>query len=733
LEIINQTKLQLAFIAGRMTFPKHSLSFIVKGTFDLAIGKDTLEAEEQLFPTGDEPYSDDEDGNGSNQYESDFAYFKPRTDLLLSGKCYPSSDKSVSASSVTFQVGSKSKTLNIFGNRYWQGLKKISEPIPFTEMDLRYENSFGGKGYKKNPVGKGYRKEETESGTKVHPLPNIENPRQLIHLPGDRPEPAGFGPLGKMWQQRFSKMGTYKGSWLKERWPWFPKDFDWSYFNAAPKDMQVEGYLKGDESLYFENLHPIHSNYHSQLPGLRVRLFVNELDKTKQNETDFKEVKLNLDTLWVDMGAEKLVLVWRGFTEVQSEEYEEIKHVFIVSEKISEPAQSLDYYREFFHKSITEDEEDEIFKPEEPPVQEDTVDVDVEIAKAETEIRVAMIEAGIDPDVKPPPQTEEAKQEEAKLLKEMGFEDELEEIPITREIVQERAAKGESFADEDLSNLDLSGIDLRGIDFRNAILEGVNFEKAKLTETDFTSSNLEKTNFSYANLKKSKLNEADFTEANLINADLSEAELTDTIFEKANLENAILDKVEAKDANFTEAILTNASLKWGQFQGAYFSKAILNNANFSGANLQDVSMEEALGFQVNMTAADLTQLRASDGCDFTKGIFRETIGRESIWESAILTEADFSYSQMEGADFTSAMLEKANFNASDMKFSKFTKANLHQAKFISMNLFQGSLEKTNLFEVDFRGSNLYEVEFLDAEIEHTRFDQANLKMTKLAK
>ncbi len=37
-----------------------------------------------------------------------------------------------------------------------------------------------------------------------------------------------------MWTQRYSKIGNYKGNYLKERWPWFPKDFDWGYFNAAP-------------------------------------------------------------------------------------------------------------------------------------------------------------------------------------------------------------------------------------------------------------------------------------------------------------------------------------------------------------------------------------------------------------------------------------------------------------------------------------------------------------------
>jgi len=737
LEFINQTNFQIAPLTGRIGYQKHSLTLIVKGTFDLSNEKDTVVSEEQLYPAGDELYEDDGEGTGSSRYESDFAYFKPRADLLLAGKCYAPGGRPTLAGRVTFQVGDKSKSLAVIGNRYWKGLMKtISDPERFTEMELRYENSFGGEGYKKNPVGKGYRKEQTESGSMVRPLPNIEDMQQRISSISDKPEPAGFGPLGRMWQHRFSKMGTYKGLWLKERWSWFPKDFDWGHFNAAPPDMQVDGYLKGDEELYFENLHPIHSKYQSQLPGLRIRCFINELDEKNpeaKGKKNFKEVKMNLDTLWVDMEAEKLVLVWRGASEIKDEDYEEIKHILIVSEKLEDQPELIDHYQTLLEKELAEEEEEEIIEP--VPIEEEDeedIEMEAEIAKAETQMRASLIEAGIDPD-NPPEPSEEDKKREAEILKEMGIEEETEEIPITREIVQQRASKGESFAGEDLSSLDLSGLEMQGIDFRNTILSGVNFKKTNLSGTDFTAANLEKAELNGADMKKAKLNEADFSDANLTGADLSEAELADAIFEKANLENAIFDKVDATDANFTQANLTNASLKWGQFQGAYFSKAILDNANFSGSNLQDVSMEEASGFHVNMTAADLTQLRASDGCDFTQGIFRETIGRESIWEKATLRGADFSFSKMEGADFSSSILEKANFSAADMKFARFTKANLQQAKFISMNLFQGSLEKTNLEEADFSGSNLYGVEFLEAKIVRTKFEQANLKMTKLAK
>ncbi|UCF63211.1 MAG: DUF2169 domain-containing protein [bacterium] len=346
---------------GRLNFPGYSLTFIVKGTFDLREGEKSGLSAEQQYPTGDEFYPDDEERTGSPRYEMDFAYFKPRADLLLVGKCHAPGKDPVKACRVTFRVGSKSRSLGIFGKRSWKhdvmGLGTISEPRPFRTMELRYERSYGGNGYKKNPVGKGYERSLDTVGIKGRYLPNIEDPENLIESSGSHPEPMGFGPLNRMWQLRHSKMGTYKGKYQKERWPWFPEDFDWSHFNAAPAEMQLEGYLRGDEELYFENMHKKYSRYSAYLPGLRVRGFVNTLTDDKSDKNGFVEVPLNLDTLWVDMEDEKLVLVWRGWTEVQSEEYDEIQHIFLISEILEEKRKNVDECHKFFVDALAEEEE----------------------------------------------------------------------------------------------------------------------------------------------------------------------------------------------------------------------------------------------------------------------------------------------------------------------------------------------------------------------------------------
>ena len=105
MELLNKTSFQFAPLIGRLNYPKLSLTLIVKSTFDLKFGQTATVAVEQLYPTGDEFYSDDEEMLGSPRYETDFAYLKPKADLLLVGKCNAPGKKPIPACKVAFQVG----------------------------------------------------------------------------------------------------------------------------------------------------------------------------------------------------------------------------------------------------------------------------------------------------------------------------------------------------------------------------------------------------------------------------------------------------------------------------------------------------------------------------------------------------------------------------------------------------------------------------------------------------
>ncbi|MDE3223923.1 MAG: DUF2169 domain-containing protein, partial [Nitrospirota bacterium] len=168
-------------------------------------------------------------------------------EILLRGKCYAPKGKTIPAAKVTAKVGSLSKSLAVFGNRTWVkrgGVQVPSEPEPFAEMDLTYAHAFGGKGYDQNPIGKGFIAEPDQAAEQNLSLPNIESPNSLIGSPADRREPSGFLPYDVMWPQRSKKLGTYDERWLKERWPYFPDDMDYSFFNVAPKDQWLTGATK---------------------------------------------------------------------------------------------------------------------------------------------------------------------------------------------------------------------------------------------------------------------------------------------------------------------------------------------------------------------------------------------------------------------------------------------------------------------------------------------------------
>lgn len=773
LRVVNETPFKFAPLPGRMNFPQHSMTLIVKGTFQLAHGHVAALADEQEPLSGPKFYEDDEEQRGSLRYDSDFAFFKPRADLLLVGTCYVPDGVPVREIQAGFRVGPHGKLLNIFGNRHWDvgwfGHREEAER--FTEMELRYENSFGGPKYAQNPVGKGHRKIRDESGASLLPLPNLESPDDPVDSCFDRPVPAGFGPLSPEWGDRKRLLGTYDKKWLSNRWPWFPDDFHWRYFNSAQPDLQVKDYLQGGEDVFLRNLRPDQPDYYSQLPGLRVRCFLNTISEISKNghpDESFQEVPMVLDTLWIDTEEEKLILVWRGVADVRSEDFPEVQDVFITAEPVGQPERTVEECRaRFLEIRTAEDEQFEppVEEPEPPPPQETLADgapddeedeLDREAAanwqRTEQELQNTILAAGLDPDNLPVP-TQEQQFEHKILLKELGIEiDEEEEEDAeeesasgkgenpqaadgsqgwTRERVVEHAAAGGKFADEDLSGLDLSEADLSGADFERAILTGVKLHKAKLAGATFVLANLARADLSSADLTDADLTESDLTEAVLVEAALNNALLKTAMLARAKLNNASLAGADAADAFFTEADLTEADLGGANLKGTDFSKSRLDRANFQDANLLEADLQLAAGQGIDFTRANLVKLRAGRGCDFPDAILREAVGDDSAWTKARLVNADFSYARMHSAMFNGAVLQGGNLHAADMKFARFVKADLKNARLTEMNLFEGSLEQADLTEADLSGSNMYGAEFRDAGMNETCFESTNLKMTKL--
>lgn len=792
MRILNPTGLTAAPLPGRIGFPGHSLTIIVKGLYKLTPNQvDELLKDELAFPTGDILLNED-DEHSEIRYESDFAYYKPCADLMLVGKCHPPGDQAVTYCPVTFRVGNYERRLAVFGDRVWDYLgTRMGKTEPFTEMELTWERAFGGTGFDPNPVGRGYKATgDGEEDAAAPRLPNIEDPERLIVSPGDRPTPAGFGPIQRGWKQRASRVGTYGGDWQRNRWPWFPEDMDWSMFNAAPERMQAEQHLRGDEEVYLENIHPEAAQFNTRLPGIRVRCFLSELpphvlppprrakaraDWTPppREQMSFSEVPMALDTVWVDAEARMLVLLWRGYAEVRSEDFDEVQHLFVMTEPLEDPLADVATCNAEFWRLHDEDEglieeavpeaaaDEEGESAEESPGEEEDA-VHAEVDQSLAELRADLEKMGIDPD-NPPEVTEEEKEQAKEYFREQGRDDivamleerhqdddEPREPPLepwSRERVEAQYADDGDLEGADLRNLDLSelkldganltganltGADLRGVSLVGAVLVEANLSDADLASARLDEAQLSQCDLSRASLRGASLAEADLTEARLEAADLTQANLTDAVLEKSNLRRAGLVQAEASDATFVEADLTGALLRDGTFDGADFAQAVLDGADARDASFVSAEFRLIHAVEAVFLGSTMTGLRAADALDMSRANFSQIQAPDSIWTGATLQETDFSHAVLDGADFTHADLEGANLSAARLRTARFISAEMTGAWLIQADIFEGSFEKANLTRADLSGASLYAAELLDAQFHEARGDGANLKMTKYA-
>lgn len=765
MRVFNDSGLSIGWCSSRVPPHGRTATLIVKGTFRLVPGAPAERAEEQPPLTGDVP----EEGGPAIRYASDFAWFKPKADLLLVGSCHAPGGAPTAACRVTFQVGSWKKQLAVVGDRVfrrrWLVFPALSEPEPFARVRLSYRNSYGGPGYAANRVGRGH----AERFDARRPLPNLFQLRDVYVDADSRPEPAAFGPMPVTWPQRGAKAGTYNRAWLRERWPDLPENFDWSLMNAAPRDQQLASYLKGQERVLLEHLHPRHAVYESALPGLRARWFLRANDR-------FLEVPLHLDTLWIDTDAETAVLLWRGVHPVGHVKMKEIQEHYIVTEPVAEAPKSVEHYAELLERRKAEraaafpapafSDPPPPSAPERPDMSwrrkfdEDFARMRAELDRLEEQAlatrpvidknlaRYGVAAPVYDVPAAPPG---DLKDLHARLLKAYAEAKvrhpamaaklappptlaELEEALAVPAPPKERppAPEPRPIPPPAIVEQDLSGRDLSRRSFKDAVLRGMKLRGSNFSGSDLTRANLAGADLSGADLRGAVLKDADLTEANLEGADLSQAVLERAELSRARMVGAILTGALASRAGFASADLTRVRAKDASFAGADLTGADLAGADLRSAVLAGVTAAGTQGPGTVFEGADLTRFRATDAARFPGANFRSVRAAQSIWEGASLEEADFSKAVLVRANFTEARLSRALLNAADLRQARLVEARLDGAHLLKANLFRATLEGADLAGADVRGANLYEAELLNAKTEGASFELADLTGTKRA-
>lgn len=766
---VKDSPLELGFRVWQVRPPSPSLTLVVKGTFDPAAGDPAPFAEEQVPTTGEVHWEDDV--QMSQRLPSDFALLKPKGECFVVGKAWAPNGRPSPMVACKFKIGPIEKSFAVFGDRRWQkGLvRSMSEPLPFTEMELRMERAFGGPKFAANPYGRGQGEAEGELL-----LPNLEQVRDLIRSPTSRPEPVLLGPLPISWPDRMRYAGTYDQRYMRERWPWLPEDFDWRFFLEAPPDQRLrEGFWRGDERIELHNLHPTVPSIVSRLPGIVPRLF---LDVQRPGRApSFDEVALKLDTVVWDGAIGKLLLTWRGLVAIPSESLDEIPHIFVAHDPLGGPLRSAGELKERFEALLKEEEDEEKEAEGEPPPaveeavpeaeQEETGEAPDEPSAEEKELEAKMAELEAKMEAMGIPKAQELPEPPAppspatmlEKLRASGVEvtPELEQMvaeleepeappepppeeavpesppePEGRALLEARIAAGEPTTELDLTGADLSGMELSGRDLSGCILRQVSLAATKLAGANLSGCTLAEAELVRADLKGARLVSADLSAANLQWADLTGAILEDADLEGTRLFCARMADVKAARAIFVGANLAEAILARGDFTEADFERACLDRADVTEAVLKDATLEHASAEGARFDRAVMTKSRG-EGLRAKEARFGAIDAEDSFWERSELSKADFSFAKLARADFTEAVMIATEMDGCALRGARFDRANAHSLRARKADLMEASFDSADLTWADLRGSNCFGAEFWRAKTREAQLELANLTRTKL--
>jgi hypothetical protein len=230
------------------------------------------------------------------------------------------------------------------------GLPEFSDPVPFVNMDLRYELAYGGIDvytdkvasypYPRNPLGRGFTVTNSKKCVDQLALPNLEDPKarltpELLCL-GDytkweqQPMPAGLGWLPKTWLPRAQLAGilpadrateqelrhayaqlvpaAQREAYVSNGLP----DMDFRFFNGASEGL-VMPYLSGPVNIVAENLSP-EGIVSFRLPYDAPRLGLDIGSSVQQ-------LKVVMHTVMIRMEDRQVDLVWRGAASYQGPDW----------------------------------------------------------------------------------------------------------------------------------------------------------------------------------------------------------------------------------------------------------------------------------------------------------------------------------------------------------------------------------------------------------------------------
>jgi uncharacterized protein YjbI with pentapeptide repeats len=683
---------------------------------------------------------------------------KQRGEVLLKAKCF-SGGAPRRAMEVRLRIGSIDKTLWVFGNRLWRtgaSGPRIGDPEPFDEIDISWNNAFGGPGFAMNPIGKGIAPIQSPAGRPVVPLPNIEDPRALIATPNDRPAPAGFAPYDLTWQQRASKAGSYSGNYLRKRFPYHAADMDWSIFNAAPADQQIDGFLAGGVEFECFGLHPRKPVVRGRIPRLAARCFITRAGD--KNES-FSELSSVTETLWLFPHRERAIVLFCATGEIFTDDAFDVLNLVVGVEEADRP-KGADHYRAVMKTRLDRSRgflsllrDGDLMPapvPAASPLAEEENDMEQLAAvrnvalkrvraRAEKELAEAKAEAkksreSIVAECKargaPVPDLssyDKILSEQLPPLKEIGLE-ELLDTDLDR---IEREIK--SMADDALAKQREAEARLRdqcraqGIDYdslaeaerRKAAGPPRFFADERLTEMHKVREELARQGLVNEKLEKMLADPELKAKLRNVEADLKEGYRHFAHYfpdsprmepeRAARVRTEIVER-HRRGEDFYASDLTGADLSGLTLKNANLSHAFIADANLDGADLSGADLTGAVLARTSLSRARLTGAQLNDvnlgradlsGADLSGSSLRGAILVEAVLEGASLRGANLS-----GADLMGAKLARADFSGAVASELRLLEPDLSGTCFEGANLTSALFYKARMTEMNLKGANL---------------------------
>jgi hypothetical protein len=239
----------------------------------------------------------------SVELASDLAPHKSRADVTFVGHAYAPGGVPVPAVAVRMAIfrdkALLDKTLRVFGDRS----AEEPAPRPFRSMRLAYERAYGGPSFAPNPVGVGADARVRGAAGAGSLLPNVVDPL-------DPSKPGGFGPISERWAERRVWLGGLDPAVLDAPILPVPDTQLFGFFQTAPADQQID-YLRGDEWIVLDNLHPTLPRLASRLPGIRGGCRLHS-PLPGGGYGPGRVITLRLDTLAIDGNAAQCTVLFRG-------------------------------------------------------------------------------------------------------------------------------------------------------------------------------------------------------------------------------------------------------------------------------------------------------------------------------------------------------------------------------------------------------------------------------------